>query len=62
MKAVKIIEALSPTIAIIGVVSLETVALNNGIDGAILAGALAIIGGLGGYQVKKIRDRLTNGK
>ena len=39
--------------AIIGIVALEIVALCNGINGVVLGAALAILGGLGGYQVSK---------
>jgi hypothetical protein len=35
--------------AIIAIVALEVCAMYMGYDGTILAGALAIIGGLGGY-------------
>ena len=35
--------------AIVAIVALEVCALYMGYDGTILAGALAIIGGLGGY-------------
>ena len=40
-------------VAMILVALLETYAIHQGIDGAALAGALAIISGLGGYAVKR---------
>ena len=43
--------------AIIAVAALEVVALCFGYDGAILAGAMAIIGGLGGYTVRVLAER-----
>jgi len=55
---VKIIEATTPIIAIVAVVAVEIVAMHHGLDGTILAGALTIIGGLGGYEIKKVVDRL----
>ncbi|HEY82217.1 MAG TPA: hypothetical protein G4O01_02890 [Dehalococcoidia bacterium] len=61
MNAVRIIEALTPTIAIIAIAVLETVALSRGIDGVLFSGVTMIIGALGGYQVKKVRDRLAKG-
>jgi hypothetical protein len=39
--------------AIIAVGALGVVAIIFGIDGAILGGAMAIIGGLGGYSVRE---------
>lgn len=39
--------------AIIGVVILEVIALLKGIDGALLVSAVAVLGGLGGYSIKK---------
>jgi len=43
--------------AIIAVAALEVVALCFGYNGTILAGALAIIGGLGGYSVRVLAER-----
>jgi len=48
--------------AIIGIVVLLSVALWRGMDGGLLAGGLAIIGGLGGYGVKTVVDKLSPGK
>ena len=45
-----------PSIAILGIVVIEIVALVNGINGTALAGSMVIIGGIGGYEAKAIRD------
>jgi hypothetical protein len=45
--------SLGTTLAIICVTALEVIALCNGINGALLAGSIAIIAGLGGYEVKR---------
>ena len=41
--------------AICGVVILDGIALCNGIDGTVLVGSVAIIAGLGGYSVAKLK-------
>ena len=41
---------------IAGIVIIECVALANGIDGMILGATIAILGGIGGYQAKKIKE------
>ena len=46
---------LTTIIAILAIVALEVVAITQGINGALLAGSIAIIAGLGGYQVGKKR-------
>jgi len=40
---------LTPVIAILAIVALEIVAITQGINGALLAGSIAIIAGLGGF-------------
>ena len=44
-------------IAIIAIVVLEGIALAKGINGAGLAGALALIAGLGGYAIGKVKAK-----
>lgn len=39
----------TPIIAIIAIVALEAYAINQGLNGVLLAGSIAIIAGLGGY-------------
>jgi len=40
-------------IAILCITALEIVAIANNINGALLAGAIAVIAGLGGYAVRR---------
>jgi len=48
-------------IAIAGIVIIELTALKAGINGALLATSFAVVGGLGGYNVKNIQS-LIKGK
>lgn len=41
-------------VAIIAVVLIEGFAIYKGIDGTVLGIAIAVIAGLGGYQIKKL--------
>lgn len=41
-------------IAIIAITGLEALALSLGVNGALLAGSVAIIAGLGGYTAGKV--------
>ncbi len=40
-------------IAILCITALEVVAITQGVNGALLAGSIAVIAGLGGYAVKR---------
>lgn len=42
--------------AISGIVALEIFALSQGIDGAIYAVVIAALAGLGGYQLRKVKE------
>jgi len=42
--------------AIVAIMILGAIALNNGMDGAIFGLCIAALAGLGGYQVKKSGD------
>jgi len=42
-----------PALAIVSITVLETVALSNGINGVVLGGAMALIGGIAGYEIKR---------
>jgi len=53
---------LIPIIAIICITILEGIALLKGINGTIFSVSCAIIGGLGGYQIKVIRNNIRGGK
>jgi len=46
-----------PIVAILAVVALEIYALAQGINGTALSWSIAIVAGLGGYNVKIFRDR-----
>jgi len=47
---------ISAIIAILAITILEIVAITQGINGALLAGAIGIIAGLGGYTASKRRN------
>ena len=53
---VKIIKVLTPIVAIFAIVALECFAISKGLNGTLLAGALVIIAGLAGYEVKALKD------
>jgi len=44
--------------AILGVVVLEAIALMKGIDGALFMASLALVGGLGGYELKDMQNKI----
>ena len=48
-----------PIVAIIAVVGLEVYALYKGINGTMLGLAIMAISGLGGYQIKVLRDSIS---
>jgi len=50
-------ELVVTVVAIAGIVYLERLALLMGIDGAMLAVAVAVIGGLAGYELRGWRSR-----
>lgn len=54
-----IIRATTPVVAIIGVIVLSCVAMNNGINGIGLSLAVGAITGLGGYEIKVLKDKVT---
>lgn len=47
----------TPIVAMIRIAGLEVLALLQGINGALLASGFALIGGLGGYEIKVLRER-----
>ncbi len=49
-------------LAIVGIITLEVIALIKGVNGTALSLAIGGIAGLGGYQVKKIKDKIKGGK
>ena len=60
MKTVKIIEAITPLVAMIAIAVLEVFAIRAGIDGLLFSGVVLAIGALGGYQAKKVKDRIKH--
>ncbi|MBA7581445.1 hypothetical protein ES708_23348 [subsurface metagenome] len=55
---VEIIKALTVPFAILVVGLLVWAALSQGIDGAVFMTGLAIVGGLGGYEIKALVAKL----
>lgn len=51
-----------PVIAMLCITGLEIVALANGIDGAVFGLVIAALAGLGGYEIKALKDRKKGGK
>jgi len=51
----KTLKALTPIVAILAIVTLAIYALSHDINGLTLAGAMAIIGGIGGYEINAMR-------
>jgi len=52
-------KAIPTVVAIIGIVVIERQALIVGINGKMLALCYGIIGGLGGYTFKEIKDKVV---
>lgn len=53
---------ITPIIAIICIAALEVIAIAQGINGAAIGIAVAAIAGLGGYELKVLRDRRKGDK
>ena len=53
----KILKSLTPCLAILSIAGLEFYAISQGINGVLLAGSIAAISGIGGYQIKKITEK-----
>lgn len=52
----------TPMVAIICIAGLEALALLRGIDGAVFGIVVAALAGLGGYELKILRDKRKGGK
>lgn len=52
----------TPIVAMILIAGLEALALVKEVNGAMLGLAFAVIGGLGGYELKVLRDKRKGGK
>ncbi len=47
----------TPIVAMISIVILEAIALLQGIDGAVFGIVIAALAGLGGYEIKILRNK-----
>ena len=47
----------TPIVAMICIAGLEALALLKGIDGAVFGFVIAALAGLGGYEIKALRDK-----
>ncbi len=52
----------TPIVAMICIAGLEALALVKGINGALFGIVVAALAGLGGYEIKVLRDRMKGGK
>jgi len=52
----------TPVVAMICIAGLEALAMYKGVNGATFGLVIAALAGLGGYQVKVIRDKMKGGK
>ena len=52
----------TPIIAMVCITALEVVALLKGIDGAVFGFVVAALAGLGGYEIKVLRNKAKGGK
>lgn len=52
----------TPIVAMVCIAALEVVALLQGINGAVFGIVVAALAGLGGYEVKVLRDKAKGGK
>ena len=52
----------TPVIAMVCITALEVIALLKGVDGAVFGIVIAALAGLGGYEIKVLRDKKKGGK
>lgn len=52
----------TPIVAMICIAGLEALAMIKGVDGAVFGIVVAALAGLGGYEVKVLRDKAKGGK
>jgi len=52
----------TPIVAMVCIAGLEAFAMVKGVNGATFGLVIAALAGLGGYQVKVIRDKMKGGK
>jgi len=52
----------TPVVAMVCIAGLEVFAMSKGVNGATFGLVIAALAGLGGYQVKAIKDKMKGGK
>ena len=52
----------TPVIAMLCIAGLEAFAISQGVNGAVFGIVIAALAGLGGYEIKVLRDRNKGGK
>jgi len=52
----------TPIVAMICIAGLEIVALCKGVNGAVFGIVIAALAGLGGYEIKVLREKTKGGK
>lgn len=52
----------TPIVAMICITGLEALALVKGVNGAVFGIVIAALAGLGGYELKILRDKMKGGR
>lgn len=52
----------TPIVAMVLIALLEGIALWRGVDGAVFGFVIAALAGLGGYEIKVLKDKAKGGK
>ena len=52
----------TPIVAMVLIAGLEALALAKGVDGAVFGFVVAALAGLGGYEIKVLKDKMKGGK
>lgn len=52
----------TPIVAMVCIAALEVVALIKGVNGAVFGIVIAALAGLGGYEIKVLRNKIKGGK
>lgn len=52
----------TPIVAMVCIAGLEAFAMVKGVNGAVFGIAIAAIAGLGGYEIKVLKDKAKGGK
>ena len=48
-------------VAIVGVVALAIAAITHGFNGVVIASSMALVAGLGGYEIRVFREKKEHG-